>query len=155
MLSFFLKKQKHTPETPPEEIIQGPVDPAAPTNGADDFIFVERKGNNDPAAPTQPSTNMYPPMPPAAFGTGVYPHMPYPPPPSSHGSHSNTVITNQSAVPYVQDVPFVLAPQLCNTYDITQTQVDGILAIMTRQMSVDEKDDYNFALERSIQNECY
>lgn len=153
MLSFFLKKQKHSPETPPEEPIQGPADPsaAAPTNGADDFIFVERKGNTDPPAPTQPTTaHMYPPMPPA-FGTGVYPPMPYPPP---HGSHS-TVINNQTAVPYVQDVPFVLAPQLCNTHDITQTQVDGILALMTRQMSMDEKDDYNFALERSIQNECY
>ncbi|XP_065363890.1 uncharacterized protein LOC135957135 [Calliphora vicina] len=148
MLSFFLKK-KHSPDTPPEEIIQGSSEPA-PSNG-DDFIFVEKKGNDGPT-PQPPPHHMYPPMPPA-FGATPYPMMPYPP----HGSHSNTVNTNQSAVPYVHDVPFVLAPQLClkNTFDLTQTQVDGILAVMTRQMSVDEKEDYNFALERSIQNECY
>ncbi|XP_023298771.2 uncharacterized protein LOC111681250 [Lucilia cuprina] len=152
MLSFFLKK-KQSPDTAPEEVIQGPATEPAPNNGADDFIFVEKKGNDGPTPPQPSAHHMYPPMPPA-FGVAPYPPMPYPP----HGAHSTaTINTNQSAVPYVQDVPFVLAPQLClkNTSDLMQTQVDGILAVMTRQMSVDDKDDYNFALERSIQNECY
>lgn len=155
MLSFFLKK-KQSPDTPPEEVIQGPItEPAVPANVGDDFIFVEKKVDSDPLKQPQfpTSNNIYPPIPPR-FGVGPqYPSIPYPP----HGSQSNNVNTINAAVPYVQDVPFVLAPQLCvkNTFDLTQTQVDGILALLTRQISLDEAEEYSFALERSIQNECY
>ncbi|KAI9588932.1 uncharacterized protein LOC119641746 [Glossina fuscipes] len=141
MLSFFSKK-KHNAETPPEDIIQGPA--VSQEQNADDFIFIERRSDEDPS---RSQRNVYPPMPPV-FGTKInhlYPRV-----------NGNTTI-GQASVPYVQDVPFVLAPQLCNktTLDLTQTQVDGILALLTRQMSVGEQEEYNFALERSIQNECY
>uniref|UniRef100_A0A1A9WX04 UMA domain-containing protein n=1 Tax=Glossina brevipalpis TaxID=37001 RepID=A0A1A9WX04_9MUSC len=142
MLSFFSKK-KHNAETPPEDIIQGPTE--AQEQNADDFIFIERKNDEDPS---RSQRNLYPPMPPV-FGRTI--NNPYPP------SVIGNATIGQTSVPYVQDVPFVLAPQLCNkhTLDLTQTQVDGILALLTRQMSVGEQEEYNFALERSIQNECY
>lgn len=152
MLSFFLKK-KQSPDTPPEEIIQGPQSESTENaNAGDDFIFVEKKGENDPSR-QPPANNMYPPIPPRFGVAPQYPPIPYPP----HGAQSSNVNTHQTAVPYVHDVPFVLAPQLCvkNTFDLTQTQVDGILAFLTRQISLDESEEYSFALERSIQNECY
>lgn len=145
MLSFFIKKKQTVDAA--EEIIQGPS--ASTSNeGVDDFIFVEKKNHVDPA-PVNPK---YPPL-PSGFNSSLYPGQPYPP----QGSPTAAMNANQTAVPYVQDVPFVLAPQLLikNTSDLTQTQVDGILALLTRQLSVDEIEEYNFALEKSIQKECY
>ncbi|XP_017474154.1 PREDICTED: uncharacterized protein LOC108364816 [Rhagoletis zephyria] len=152
MLSFFSKKK---PDSPPVEVIQGPADPTQSneSGGGDDFIFVERKtSDNDPARlPTQ-GMGMYPPMPPT-FGMGKFPGPPVYPSTSSAASGCDTT----APVPYVQGIPFELAPQLStkSDFEITQLQVDSILALLTRQMSVDENEEYNFALERSIQNECY
>jgi len=64
----------------------------------------------------------------------------------------------QGPVNYLQDIPFELALGLASKdrYASTQMQVDSILALLTRQMSVDElAEEYTFALERSVQNECY
>ncbi|XP_061392079.1 uncharacterized protein LOC133327579 [Musca vetustissima] len=159
MFSFFTKKAQN-PDSP--VIIQGPSSTNDSQNsGADDFIFVEKKGDTRPEQPTPPQHQMYPQIPPGAGAYGSpYPTYPYgpPPPPPRVGNESNSIAQNQNhPVPYVHDIPFVLAPQLCtkSTFDDTQTQVDGILAFLTRQMSVTEQDEYNFSLERSIQNECY
>ncbi|XP_073831219.1 uncharacterized protein [Musca autumnalis] len=159
MFSFFTKKAQN-PDSP--VIIQGPQPSTndSQNNGADDFIFVEKKGGDRPEQPTPPPPAqhpMYPQIPPGmgGYGGSPYPRYPYGPAPPAHaGSNS---VTQNHPVPYVQDIPFVLAPQLCTktTFDDTQTQVDGILAFLTRQMSVNEEDEYNFTLERSIQNECY
>ncbi|XP_037935626.1 uncharacterized protein LOC119669696 [Teleopsis dalmanni] len=132
MLSFFSKK-KDKPDTPPEEAIQGPQ-----SNG-DDFIFVERKAEDDPPKePNQPF--VYPPMPALPTSYNVY--------------NPTTINSSSGPVPYVQDVPFEFAPQLNtnNVFEVTQLEVDGILAVLTRQMSIDAADEYNFTLERSI---CY
>lgn len=141
MLSFFSKKKHSPPDTPPEEVIQGPDSQA---NSGDDFIFVEKK---PPAAP------VYPPMLPAFGSAGL----PYPGPynPTASRPSSSVLNNNTTPIPYVQGVPFELAPELCqkNVYEVTQMQVDGILALLTRQMSVEE--DYSFTLERAVQSECY
>ncbi|XP_005188294.1 uncharacterized protein LOC101900568 [Musca domestica] len=151
MFSFFTKKAQN-PDSP--VIIQGPsTTNDSQSNGADDFIFVEKKSDG-PEQPTPPQHPMYPQIPPSAGAYGSpYPRYPYGPPPVTD---TNSVAQNHP-VPYVHDIPFVLAPQLCtkSTFDDTQTQVDGILAFLTRQMSVTEEEEYNFSLERSIQNECY
>lgn len=153
MFSFFTKKAQN-PDSP--VIIQGPSASTDSQNngGADDFIFVEKKGER-PEQPNPSQQPMYPPIPHTAYGA-PYPPYPYGPPTAGAASpHSSQQMSGP--IPYVQDVPFILAPQLCtkSTYENTQTQVDGILAFLTRQMSVDESEDYSFALERSIQNECY
>ncbi|XP_053947992.1 uncharacterized protein LOC128856702 [Anastrepha ludens] len=151
MLSFFSKKK---PDPPPEEPIQGPTDPTQTNEGGggDDFIFVERKtSENDPARPPTQGMGMYPPIPPT-FGMNRFSGQPaYPPTTSVAGGYNNA-----TPVPYVQGIPFELAPQLSTKcdFEVTQLQVDSILALLTRQMSVDETEEYNFALERSIQNEC-
>ena len=139
MLSFFSKK-KQSLETP--EFIQG--SDSQTNNDGDDFIFVEKKPTD--AGPSQIAP-LYPPVPPG-FGSA---NLPYP---GYNHPAARADNTNNLPVPYVQGVPFELSPHLCSktTFDITQLQVDGILAYMTRQMSVEE--DYNFALERSIQDEC-
>ncbi|XP_004524941.1 uncharacterized protein LOC105664408 [Ceratitis capitata] len=150
MLSFFYKKKQGS-DTPPEEAIQGPPDPAQVREGGDDFIFIERKTtDNDPVKPQTQSMGVYPPM-PSTFGIGGFTGHPVYPPVGNAGGG------NVAPVPYVQGVPFELAPHL-NTksdFEVIQLQVDSILALLTRQMSVDESEEYNFALERSIQNECY
>ncbi|XP_018794512.1 PREDICTED: uncharacterized protein LOC108972405 isoform X2 [Bactrocera latifrons] len=130
MLSFFSKKKQDTDFA--EEAIQGPTD-STQSNEAQGI-------------------GMYPPIPPA-FGMGRYPGQAVYPPMTNVASASDNV----SPVPYVQGVPFELAPQLSSKsdFEVTQLQVDSILALLTRQMSVDENEEYNFALERSIQNECY
>ncbi|XP_075156460.1 uncharacterized protein LOC142229767 [Haematobia irritans] len=150
MFSFFTKKSQNS-DSP---VIQGPSS-STDQQGADDFIFVEKKGQpNDP--PQHPHRPVYPSMPAAPYGT-PYPRYQYPGPP---GVAPNTANSTNSLhpVPYVQDIPFVLAPQLCTktTFDNTQMQVDGILAFLTRQMSVDAQEEYNFTLEQNVlQDECY
>ncbi|KAH8235675.1 hypothetical protein KR032_005077 [Drosophila birchii] len=146
MFSIFGKRKPA--ETPTEEPIQGPAD--APRPGAttgDDFVFVERK----PGAAAA-SGSMYPPMPPAGY-------LPYPPMPGPRASGQVPGAGRQSGpVNYLQDIPFELAPGLASkdSYASTQMQVDSILALLTRQMSVDElAEEYTFVLERSVQSECY
>ncbi|EDW07065.1 uncharacterized protein LOC6584088 [Drosophila mojavensis] len=146
MFSLFGKRKPA--ETPTEEVIQGPADGPKQNNG-DDFIFVERKPDSDPS--TAPGAGMmYPPIPQSAYGP-----MPYPPPLAPR----NALGPNLSApISYLQDIPFELSPQLAtkDRFNYTQTQVDGILALMTRQLSVDAMaEEYTFALERSVQNDPY
>lgn len=151
MLSFFSKKKQDTDSA--EEAIQGPTDSTQLNEGGDDFIFIERKtSDHDPTKFSAQGIGMYPPIPPA-FGMGRFPGQPVYPPMTNVASASDNV----SPVPYVQGVPFELAPQLStkSDFEVTQLQVDSILALLTRQMSVDENEEYNFALERSIQNDCY
>ncbi|XP_030378108.1 uncharacterized protein LOC115626783 [Scaptodrosophila lebanonensis] len=144
MFSIFGKKKPSEPQ--PDDVIQGPAD-AQKQNG-DDFIFVERKSDVvDPNTAT--GGGIYPPMPPASFTS-----LPYPP------SLGPRTAAGGAALPinYLQDIPFELSPQLAtkDRYMGTQMQVDEILALMTRQLSVDESaEEYTFALERSVQNECY
>ncbi|KAH8289743.1 hypothetical protein KR054_010202 [Drosophila jambulina] len=142
MFSIFGKKKPA--ETPTEEPIQGPAD--APRPG-DDFVFIERKpGPADPAS----GGSMYPPMPPAGY-------LPYPPMPGPRAPGQGRQ-TGNGPVNYLQDIPFELAPGLASkdSYASTQMQVDSILALLTRQMSVDElAEEYTFVLERSVQSECY
>uniref|UniRef100_A0A0A1WKV9 MDS1 and EVI1 complex locus protein EVI1-B n=1 Tax=Zeugodacus cucurbitae TaxID=28588 RepID=A0A0A1WKV9_ZEUCU len=151
MLSFFSKKRQDT-DSSAEEAIQGPTDSTQANEGGDDFIFIERKtSDHDPTKSAAQGVGMYPPIPPS-FGMGRFPGQPIYPPMSNVVHASDNV----SPVPYVQGVPFELAPQLSTKceFEVTQLQVDSILALLTRQMSVDENEEYNFALERSIQNEC-
>ncbi|XP_068159327.1 uncharacterized protein [Drosophila tropicalis] len=156
MFSIFGKRKPA--ETPTEEAIQGPTEPPKATSG-DEFVFVERKSDTDP----QPSTTtgggmMYPPMPTAIYGASA---LPYPPTIGAAGSkQSPTADGGGSSGPihYLQDVPFELSPQLASKDSLngTQMQVDSILALLTRQISVDElAEEYTFALERSVQNDCY
>ncbi|EDV92234.1 uncharacterized protein LOC6565928 [Drosophila grimshawi] len=147
MFSLFGKRKPA--DTPTEEAIQGPSDVPKQSNG-DDFIFVDRKTDVDPV--TAPGGMMYPPMPPSAYGP-----LPYPPPHGARtamGPHQNL----NAPISYVQDIPFELAPQLASKdrFSGTQMQVDGILAFLTRQLSVDAlAEEYTFTLERSVQNESY
>ncbi|XP_067634898.1 uncharacterized protein [Eurosta solidaginis] len=151
MLSFFAKK-KQSVDISPEEAIQGPADPTQTNDGgcgSDDFIFVERKPLDDHSKLSSQGMVIYPPMPSIPWG-----RLPAQTPgylPKYSGSD------NATPVPYVHGVPFQLAPQLSSKsdFEVTQLQVDSILALLTRQMSIDETEEYNFALERSIQNECY
>ncbi|XP_055918006.1 uncharacterized protein LOC129950184 [Eupeodes corollae] len=138
MLSFFSKK-KPSPDTPPEDItVKGPSE----VNG-EEFIIVENQHQGGPASFNNPSTMMplYP-YPPTNFGL----------PPSNYNNSSNA---SQTPVPYVMGIPFNLSPQLCtkNSFEVTQMEVDGILALMTKQMQLDI--DYDFNLERGILSECY
>ncbi|XP_013104781.1 proline-rich proteoglycan 2 [Stomoxys calcitrans] len=155
MFSFFTKKSQNS-DSP--VIIQGPSTSTTTDPQGDDFIFVEKKGDRQPDGPGQPQRPMYPPMPAGPYGA-PYPRYPYGPPPGGHHGvppQNGSTTTTSHPVPYVQDVPFVLAPQLCTktTFDSTQTQVDGILAFLTRQMSVDGLEEYNFTLEQNVlQNE--
>ncbi|KAH8343446.1 hypothetical protein KR059_011026 [Drosophila kikkawai] len=145
MFSIFGKRKPA--ETPTEEPIQGPAD--APRPG-DDFVFIERKpGPADP--PAAAGGSMYPPMPPSGY-------LPYPPMPGPRAPGQAPGAGRQSGpVNYLQDIPFELAPGLAkDSYTNTQMQVDSILALLTRQMSVDElTEEYTFVLERSVQSECY
>ncbi|KAH8274348.1 hypothetical protein KR044_003729 [Drosophila immigrans] len=150
MFSIFGKRKPA--ETPTEEAIQGPADAPRQSNG-DDFIFVERKTDADPI--TSPSRGMmYPPMPQA----GPYGAMPYPPPPALGPKPGGGSAAPQNCpVNYLQDIPFELSPQLSSkdSFNGTQSQIDHILALLTRQMSIDGlAEEYTFSLERSVQNEC-
>ncbi|KAH8386732.1 hypothetical protein KR093_002335 [Drosophila rubida] len=152
MFSIFSKRKPA--ETPTEEAIQGPSDAPRQNNG-DDFIFVERKTDADPI--TSPSSGgggggvgmMYPPMPQSAYGT-----MPYPPPPALRPKPG---VVQTGPVNYLQDIPFELSPHLSSKdgFNGTQSQIDHILALLTRQISIDGlAEEYTFTLERSVQNEC-
>ncbi|EDW63027.1 uncharacterized protein [Drosophila virilis] len=148
MFSLFGKRKPA--ETPTEEAIQGPADQPTKPNVGDDFIFVERKTDADPI--TAPGGMIYPPMPQTAYGP-----MPYPP---SLGGRTATGSGPNLNAPasYLQDIPFELSPQLAtkDRFNGTQLQVDGILALMTRQLSVDAlAEEYTFTLERSVQNDSY
>lgn len=143
MFSFFSKKKQDTGFA--EEAIQGPTDSTQSNEGGDDFIFIEQKiSDHDPTKSTSQGIGMYPTIPPA-FGIGRFPGQP------------TSASDNVSPVPYVQGIPFKLSPQLSikSDFEVTQLQVDSILALLTSQMSVDENEEYNFALERSIQNKSY
>ncbi|XP_034107530.1 uncharacterized protein LOC117570135 [Drosophila albomicans] len=148
MFSIFGKRKPA--ETPTEEAIQGPSDAPRQSNG-DDFIFVERKTDTEPISSPIGGVSgmMYPPMPQSAFGP-----MPYPPAPAlgpKPGAAQNVPVN------YLQDIPFELSPQLSSKdgFNGTQSQIDHILALLTRQMSIDGlADEYTFSLERSVQNEC-
>jgi len=159
MFSIFGKRKPA--ETPTEDQpIQGPAEGSRPGTSGDDFVFIERRPGPDAPPPSAASISgaMYPPMPPVGY-------LPYPPMPGARGGgpgagagaamkHSGA----QGPVNYLQDIPFELAPGLASKdrYASTQMQVDSILALLTRQMSVDElAEEYTFALERSVQNECY
>lgn len=139
MLSFFSKK-KQSPESPPGEItMQGP-----PENNGEEFVIVENQHPGSASYPALPNSGtMLPfyPYPPTNFGT-----------PQQSNSASNTV---QTPIPYITGIPFNLSPQLSTrtNFDITQMEVDGILALMTKQMQLES--DYDFKLERGILNECY
>ncbi|EDW52954.1 uncharacterized protein LOC6612285 [Drosophila sechellia] len=149
MFSIFGKRKPA--ETPTDDQpIQGPAEATRPGTSGDDFVFIERKPGPDAPHPGVPTGSMYPPMPPAGY-------LPYPPMP---GPRSDQVKQPgaQGPVNYLQDIPFELAPGLAtkDRYTSTQMQVDSILALLTRQLSVDElAEEYTFALERSVQNECY
>ncbi|XP_034490807.1 uncharacterized protein LOC117794309 [Drosophila innubila] len=147
MFSLFGKRKPA--ETPTEEAIQGPTDVPKQSIG-DDFIFVERKTDADPV--TLPGGMMYPPIPQSAYG-----RMPYPPPLGPKPTMGTG--PNQNApINYLQDIPFELSPQLTSKdgFNGAQSQVDGILALLTRQMSVDAMaEEYTFTLERSVQNDCF
>ncbi|KAH8420548.1 hypothetical protein KR009_011286 [Drosophila setifemur] len=150
MFSIFGKRKPA--ETPTEEPIQGPADPPRPGTSTvgDEFVFVERKPAADPMAP---GGGLYP------YGALPYPPMPGPRPGSSPAKQpGGGGGATQGPVNYLQDIPFVMAPGLAgkDSYASAQMQVDSILALLTRQMSVDElAEEYTFALERSVQNECY
>ncbi|EDV47362.1 uncharacterized protein LOC6551247 [Drosophila erecta] len=148
MFSIFGKRKPA--ETPTEDQpIQGPADASRPGTSGDDFVFIERKPGPDAPHTGVPSGSMYPPMPPASY-------LPYPPMPGPGGQVKQPGA--QGPVNYLQDIPFELAPELAtkDRYTSTQMQVDSILALLTRQLSVDElAEEYTFALERSVQNECY
>ncbi|KAH8418983.1 hypothetical protein KR222_011384 [Zaprionus bogoriensis] len=150
---FGLFGKRKPAETPTEEppIIQGQADGSKQSNG-DDFIFVERKTDGDAATAT--GGMVYPPMPQSAYGPMPYPPAlgPRPPVGGAAGPAANAPIN------YLQDIPFQLSPQLASKerFSGTQTQVDGILAFLTRQMSVDAlADEYSFSLERAVQNDCF
>ncbi|XP_023176419.1 collagen alpha-1(XXVI) chain [Drosophila hydei] len=149
MFSLFGKRKPA--ETPTEEAIQGPADGPKQSNG-DDFIFVERKPDSDSI--TSPSSGMmYPPMPQSSYGP-----MPYPPPLGPRTATGQPGPNPNAPISYLQDIPFELSPQLAtkDRFNGTQMQVDGILALMTRQLSVDAMaEEYTFALERSVQNDSY
>ncbi|XP_017055075.1 uncharacterized protein LOC108097351 [Drosophila ficusphila] len=150
MFSIFGKRKPA--ETPTEDQpIQGPAEGIRPGTSSDDFVFIERKPGPD-APPGASSGPMYPPMPPAGY-------LPYPPMPGPRGGSGQVKQPSaQGPVNYLQDIPFELAPGLAtkDRYASTQMQVDSILALLTRQMSVDElAEEYTFSLERSVQNECY
>ncbi|KAH8304620.1 hypothetical protein KR018_001739 [Drosophila ironensis] len=152
MFSIFGKRKPA--ETPPEEPIQGPVEEPRPgTSVGDDFVFVDRKSgpgaNPISGFPPGPGS-MYPPMPSAGYGGLPYPPMPGPKP-------GPTPAQAPAPVNYLQDIPFELAPGLAGkeAHGQTQVLVDSILALLTRQMSLDElAEEYTFALERSVQNDC-
>ncbi|KAM8719168.1 hypothetical protein ACLKA7_011817 [Drosophila subpalustris] len=147
MFSLFGKRKPA--ETPTEEAIQGPTDAPKQSNG-DDFIFVERKTDVDPI--TSPGSLIYPPMPQSAYGPMPYPPALGPKPAMGTGPNQNAPIN------YLQDIPFELSPQLTSKdgFNGAQSQVDGILALLTRQMSVDAMaEEYTFTLERSVQNDCF
>ncbi|XP_017012582.2 zinc finger and BTB domain-containing protein 45 [Drosophila takahashii] len=155
MFSIFGKRKPA--ETPTEDQpIQGPAEGPRPGTSGDDFVFIERKPGPDApppsALPFASPGPMYPPMPPAGY-------LPYPPMPGARGSPAKLPGAQvPGPVNYLQDIPFELAPELAtkDRYASTQMQVDSILALLTRQMSVDElAEEYTFALERSVQNECY
>ncbi|KAH8373139.1 uncharacterized protein LOC110179533 [Drosophila serrata] len=149
MFSIFGKRKPA--ETPTEEPIQGPADAPRPgTTSGDDFVFIERRpGSTDPPAA---GGSMYPPMPPVGY-------LPYPPMPGPRApGHTPSAGRQSGPVNYLQDIPFELAPGLASkdSYASTQMQVDSILALLTRQLSVDElAEEYTFVLERSVQSECY
>lgn len=148
MFSLFGKRKPA--ETPTEEAIQGPTDAPKQSNG-DDFIFVERKTDADPI--TSSGGMMYPPMPQSAYGP-----MPYPPPLGPKPSAMGTRPIQNAPINYLQDIPFELSPQLATKdgFNGTQSQVDGILAFLTRQISLDDMaEEYTFTLERSVQNDCF
>jgi len=123
-------------------------------------VFIERRPGPDAPPPSAASISgaMYPPMPPVGY-------LPYPPMPGARGGGPGAgagaamkLPGAQGPVNYLQDIPFELALGLASKdrYASTQMQVDSILALLTRQMSVDElAEEYTFALERSVQNECY
>ncbi|XP_016987025.1 uncharacterized protein LOC108050049 [Drosophila rhopaloa] len=154
MFSIFGKRKPA--ETPTDDQpIQGPADGSRPGTSGDDFVFIERKPGPD-APQGASSGSMYPPMPAG--------YLPYPPMPGPRGglvgpgSGPVKQAGAQGPVNYLQDIPFELAPGLAtkDRYASTQMQVDSILALLTRQLSVDElAEEYTFALERSVQNECY
>lgn len=149
MFSIFGKRKPA--ETPAEDPIQGPIDGPRPGSSAgDDFVIIERKPAVDPN-PLAPGS-MYPPMPPAGYGALPYPMLG----PRAGQSPAKLPGGTQGPVNYLQDIPFELAPGLAgkDSYASTQMQVDSILALLTRQMSMDElAEEYTFALERSVQNE--
>ncbi|XP_039232474.1 uncharacterized protein LOC120322002 [Drosophila yakuba] len=154
MFSIFGKRKPA--ETPTEDQpIQGPAEASRPGTSGDDFVFIERKPGPDAHHSGAQSGSMYPPMPPAGY-------LPYPPMPGPRGAPPAggqvKLPGAQGPVNYLQDIPFELAPGLDTKDRCTSTQmhVDSILALLTRQMSVDElAEEYTFALERSVQNECY
>ncbi|KAH8354192.1 hypothetical protein KR084_003063 [Drosophila pseudotakahashii] len=157
MFSIFGKRKPA--ETPTEDQpIQGPAEGPRPGTSGDDFVFIERKPGADgpPCSAFASAGPMYPPMPPAGY-------LPYPPMPGARGglgpgAGTPVKLPAQGPVNYLQDIPFELAPGLAtkDRYASTQMQVDSILALLTRQMSVDElAEEYTFALERSVQNECF
>ncbi|XP_055837074.1 uncharacterized protein LOC129905585 [Episyrphus balteatus] len=140
MLSFFSKK-KPSPETPPGEItMKGPSE-----GNGEEFIIVENQHPGGPPPPFHNPTPMMPlyPYPPTSFGL-----------PPSNNNPSNSMQNNP--VPYIMGIPFNLSPQLCTktSFEVTQMEVDGILALMTKQMQLES--DYDFKLERGIlSEECY
>nr|XP_016943541.2 translation initiation factor IF-2-like [Drosophila suzukii] len=159
MFSIFGKRKPA--ETPTEDQpIQGPAEGSRPGTSGDDFVFIERRPGPDAPPPSAASISgaMYPPMPPVGY-------LPYPPMPGARGGGPGAgagaamkLPGAQGPVNYLQDIPFELALGLASKdrYASTQMQVDSILALLTRQMSVDElAEEYTFALERSVQNECY
>ncbi|EDX17248.1 GD16197 [Drosophila simulans] len=136
MFSIFGKRKPA--ETPTDDQpIQGPAEATRPGTSGDDFVFIERKPGPDAPHLGVPTGSMYPPMPPAGY-------LPYPPMPGPRSDQDNTRSSWHPG----------LATK--DRYTSTQMQVDSILALLTRQLSVDElAEEYTFALERSVQNECY
>ncbi|ALC49058.1 CG15891 [Drosophila busckii] len=153
MFSIFAKlKPAESPTDKDKSPIQGPEAAKQGNGNGDDFIFVERRPDAGPI--TSPTGGMmYPPMPQTAYGP-----MPYPPPVGNRAGGMAVGPTQHAPIHYLQDIPFELSPQLTSKerFNGTQSQVDGILAVITRQLSIDElAEEYTFNLERSVQNECY
>lgn len=140
MLSFFSKK-KQSPETTPGDItIQGPAE-----GNVEGFVVVDNQHPGTHQSSTFPKANQMMPLypyPPTSFGVEV----------NQGNCNSNT---NQTPVPYIMGIPFKLSSQLCSktSFEVTQMEVDGILALMTKQMQLEN--EYDFKLERGILNECY
>ncbi|CAD7091314.1 unnamed protein product [Hermetia illucens] len=128
--------KKKSPDTPPEEADPIPShNVPQPASGGDEFIFVEKKDPAEPQPP--PSGSMYPTIPPGPFHPG-------------HHGHGGLPRQDTLPPPYLQGVPFKLSPELSSgdSYETIQMELDGILAMMTRQLHFNT--EYDFTLERSL-----
>ncbi|XP_049288418.1 uncharacterized protein LOC125766463 [Anopheles funestus] len=141
MFSFFKSKKPS-----PTQIPSDPIPGAVPST-QEDFIFIERRGQQ----PADDATGTSTPAGTPAGGGGLYPTVPEPP--VAGEKAGNPVPVRQRSDEKVghalSGVPFRLSADIGQSSDmeITRIQANEILTYIARVMYAP---DYDFSLERSV-----